>query len=252
MKPMLRILVALSALPALVATVDSHADERGAPAPAEQPAGGLPQSLARPGPQAALKVGFGLGAGVVYSGVSLTDTMSGAVPIQLDLGWRFLPEFYAGIYGQFAPVFRKNDPVTCPAGFSCASQDWRVGIEAEVHFRPLRFDPYIGLGVGYEILHSTASGTTPLPNTAAAAGVDVSATDRGREFVSVTLGIDWRFGRMFGVGPFISASAGEYNVHTGTQSVTVPGAPAMSSPLPDVGHAGHELATLGLRGTFSP
>ncbi len=68
----------------------------GAVEPSTQPA---PDYAAPRGPVVGLKLGYGMGAGVVYSGVTLIDTMSGALPIQLVAGWRFLPQLYAGLYG---------------------------------------------------------------------------------------------------------------------------------------------------------
>jgi hypothetical protein len=196
-----------------------------------------------------------VGAGSVYSGLTLFDTMAGAVPIQVGLGWRFIPQFYAGVYGQFAPIFRKHDPVTCPDGFTCASEDWRVGVEAEYHFLPSsRFDPYLGGGFGYEVLHSSAAGQVPVSVgiTTAMGNASGSAIDRGWEFGSLTLGFDWRVEHWVGIGPYISASVGEYNVHTGTQTVGVGGTQVMSGPVPDVTHEVHALGSIGMRGTFGP
>lgn len=219
----------------------------------EQPSTAAPERAARkPGPEIGLRVGYALGGGVIYSGLTLSDTMNGAVPIQLDVLWRFLPELYAGIYGQFAPVFRKNDPTACPENFSCSSQDWRFGVEGEYHFLPrIDLNPYVGLGAGYEILHSTASGATPIPTSlgSVSGNANVSSIDRGWEFASFIVGFDWRLTAMLNIGPYLSGSIGEFDVHSGTETLSA-GGESQSTPLPAVTHAAHELASLGIRGTF--
>src|SRR5580658_9419437 len=71
---------------------------------------------ARLGLQAGVRLAYTDGLGVIYQGLNLSDAASGALPLLLDVGWRFLPELYVGVYGQFAPVFLKTYPATCPAG----------------------------------------------------------------------------------------------------------------------------------------
>ncbi len=76
--------------------------------------------------------------------------------------------------------------------------------------------------------------------------------DRGWEFANLTLGFDARINRGVGIGPFISASLSEYNVHTGNQSASVAGMQVANMPVPPVEHAMHELYFAGIRGTFNP
>lgn len=212
--------------------------------------------MARRGPQMGVRVGYTAGTGIVYSGLDVHDASSGALPITVDLGWRFLPQLYAGLYGAFAPVFLKNNPVSCPGDFDCNAQNWRFGVQVDYHFMPRsRLDPYVGLGGGYEILHTNVNGVSPVPlPTGGAAPGHVSAgiIDRGWEFANLTLGFDARIDSMVGVGPYVSGSLNEYNVHTGTQSVTVGNTQVSNAPLPDVDHGLHELFTAGVRGTFNP
>jgi hypothetical protein len=210
---------------------------------------------ARRGPQLGLRVGYAAGTGIVYSGLNVHDASSGALPVTVDLGWRFLPQLYAGVYGSFAPVFTKGNPVSCPAGFDCNAQDWRFGLQVDYHFLPRsRLDPYVGLGGGYEVLHTNANGPVVVPTPLGNAPGNASAgiIDRGWEFAALTLGFDARINDVVGVGPYISGSLGEYGVHTGTQSVTVAGMQVQNGPSPDVNHGLHELFTAGLKGTFNP
>ncbi len=210
--------------------------------------------VAKPGLQFGLRTGVIEGTGVVYSGLNLRDASSAAIPIIADLGWRIIPQLYVGAYGQFAAVITKNN-VNCPDGFDCAAQDWRFGIGADFHFLPSsRFDPYVGLSSGYEILHSSATGNVPIPTPLGSVNGFVSghAIDRGWEFANLSVGFDYRAADFFGFGPFLSASIGEYNVRTGSQVVTVGGAQVQNTFLPNVSHGTHELFFAGIRGTFNP
>jgi hypothetical protein len=212
-------------------------------------------TAARLGPQLGIRAGYSAGTGIVYSGLDVSDASNGAIPVTVDLGWRFRPWIYAGLYGSFAHVFTKNNPVSCPGNFDCNSQDWRFGAEVDFHYLPhSALDPYVGLGSGYEILHTNVNGQVPVPTLAgpmtgfASAGI----IDRGWEFLNLTLGFDARIADWVGVGPYVSASLNQYNVHTGTQSVTVAGMQVQNVPSPDVQHGLHELFTAGVRGTFNP
>jgi hypothetical protein len=207
------------------------------------------------GLQLGARFGYGGGTGIVYSGLSVTDASNGGLPIIVDLGVRALPQLYVGLYGQFAPIFTKNNPVSCPDGFDCTTQQWRFGVEADYHFVPRsKLDPYIGLGSGYEILHTSVNGTVPVPTPLGTATGNVHAgiIDRGWEFANLTLGFDARLNHVVGVGPFVSASISEYGVHDGTQVVAVGGTTVSNTPIPEVTHGVHELYFAGVRGTFNP
>jgi hypothetical protein len=201
------------------------------------------------------RVGYAAGTGIVYSGLTVHDASNGGLPIIVDAGWRFLPQLYAGLYGQYSPIFVKNNPVSCPGNSDCNAQDWRFGVEVDYHFVPrIRIDPYIGLSGGYEILHTNVHATVPVPTPAGIATGNASAsiTDRGWEFVALTLGFDARINREVGLGPFVSASLSEYGIHTGTQTVNVAGAQVANMPTPDVSHGLHEIYIAGVRGTINP
>jgi hypothetical protein len=218
-------------------------------------AGTAAVALSASAAQLGARVGYAFGSGVVYQGLSIVDGSHGAMPLIGDLGWRFLPQLYAGLYGQYSPVFTKTNDVECFQGFTCASQDYRFGVEVDYHPVPrTRFDPYVGLAGGYEILHTHVSGPTvaPTPGGYVPANVDASVIDRGWEFASLVVGFDGRVDPAVGVGLFVQASLGEYNVHTGTQTLSVDGNTLASNPVPDVNHGLHELYLVGVRATFNP
>jgi hypothetical protein len=212
-------------------------------------------NMANRGLQFGARVGYQYGSGIVFTGFSLDDGSRGAMPLVVDVGWRFLPQLYVGLYGQYAPVFLRTNNVSCFEGFTCAAQDYRMGGEADFHFLPRSpYDPYVGLGVGYEILHTHVSGPVlvPTPGGVVPANTDVSITDRGMEFGTIYIGFDWRVDPRVGVGLYASASLNEYNVHSGTQNVFVNGTQVSSGPIPDVNHGTHEFYSAGVRGTFNP
>lgn len=217
--------------------------------------GGYRRHAANTGLQVGARVGYGGGAGIVYSGLGVHESSGGGVPIIVDLGVRALPQLYAGIYGGFAPIFVKTNPVSCPNGFDCNTQQWRFGVQFDYHFVPsARLDPYVGLGGGYEVLHSNVSGGVPVPTPLGTVAGNASASiiDRGWEFATLTLGFDARFNRAVALGPFVSGSLNEYGVHSGTQVVTVASSQVAANPVPAVNHGLHELFFGGLRGTFNP
>jgi hypothetical protein len=211
--------------------------------------------MANTGLQVGIRTGYGGGSGDVYRGLGVRDASTGGIPIIVDLGYRALPELYAGIYGGFAPIFTKNNPVSCPGDLDCKTDQWRFGVQFDFHYIPSsRFDPYIGLGGGYEILHTNVSGgiAVPTPLGSFPGNVNATITDRGWEFANLTFGFDARFSRAVALGPFISGSLSEYGVHSGTQVVTVAGNQVAATPVPNVNHGLHELYFAGLRGTFNP
>jgi hypothetical protein len=235
-------------VPAVAAAQDAQQET---PAPSRGPSA----YMANTGLQLGVRVGYSVGAGDVYSGLDVTDASYGQLPIQVDLGARLLPLLYVGAYGQLAPNFTKSNATSCPTGLDCNAQDWRFGLEADLHFLPrTRLDPYVGLSGGYEVLHTSESGNpmVPLPTGGAVnAPVSVSITDRGWEFAALTLGFDARIDRVVGVGPFVQASINEFDVHSGNETVTVAGMQTTTN-LPQVTQAVHTIFTAGLRGTFNP
>ncbi len=202
---------------------------------------------AKRGLQLGARAAYSVGTGVVYSSFDVNDGSHGAVPIIVDLGARILPEFYIGLYGQYAFVIPKTNAVSCPQGFDCTVRDWRFGIEADYHFLPRsRFDPYIGGTFGYEILHNHVTGTVPVPTPGGTVpgSVDASVTDRGWEFAGITLGSDFRIDRHAALGVFFLATLGQYNVRSAETKVAV-GPTTIAQPTPDVSHGAHELFMLG-------
>ena len=177
--------------------------------------------------------------------MKLSDAIKGMIPVEIDAGYRITPDVYVGLSFQYGLGVVNNstnpecrgDPRFSPTGqsLSCSSRDLRLGANAQVHLAPGHsFDPWLGLGVGYEWLRFDVSG--PLIN----ATVDAAAS--GLEFANVQLGWDIVAARDVAVGPFIGVSLGHY------RSISMTG-PAVY-PTEVTNEALHEWLEFGLRGAF--
>jgi hypothetical protein len=132
--------------------------------------------------------------GSAAQGTKLSDLVVGVVPTWLDLGYMVTPHLMLGLYGELA---------TLP---DFETTRFRVGIQAQYHTVPLSWlDPWAGIAIGYESLKITETVFTGLTSEA-----EFSQTLKGMEFANLQGGVDFRFGSMFGVGPFVSLSLGEY------------------------------------------
>lgn len=190
--------------------------------------------------EAGLRAGLGLPIGNAVgprtgapTGTSLSDLVAWAVPLQLDAGARVGPVF-VGLYLSYA--FGKPGSAFDSASTRSAN-DVRVGFEALWHFAPEgKVDPWVGLGVGYEWLNLSVSGPS---------GGAVNASFRGFEWVNVQVGVDFRLGRYFRLGPFLQARVGQYDSGS-IGIVNVQGAEASGSgDLPS--KAAHAWIDLGVR-----
>ncbi|RYZ39477.1 MAG: hypothetical protein EOO71_19990 [Myxococcaceae bacterium] len=220
----------------------------------------------RIGPEFAVSGNVGLGAGYVYKdglssagtveSLKITDSAKVSIPVIVEVGFRATPRFYLGVWGSWEKVFTKENPLSCPTGFDCSTQQWRFGPEVRYHLSPMGgFDPWIGLGVGLEFLKSHVQGTTQVPvapGVVVPAEVDTRVTDKGPTFARLTLGGDIRVTRAFSVGPIITASIGSYTVRTGTQTLNITGVGERPGTLARVDDGFHGLFTVGLRLAILP
>jgi hypothetical protein len=186
------------------------------PAPAGPPESGI---------SIGLSVGYGLPMGNVSATQAMTDVFSGALPIQLDLGYRFTPNLYLGGFFQYSIGFTSstlNERCVANLWTGCSASDMQFGATFVYTFLPYStFAPYAGLGVGWEILSVNYSGTAQ----------SVSESVSGFQFARFTLGGDFRVGSTFRVGPFASFSLGQFSGGTITEQAL------------------HEWLQFGLKGT---
>jgi hypothetical protein len=185
-----------------------------------------------------VRAGYGIPLGTAGDNTNLSDQIKGIVPLWADLGYRFDPNWYLGAFFQFGFGFVPSNAgagAVCVPGVSCSVNDLRFGLNVHYHFLPAdTFDPWLGVGAGYEILNLSAS----------APGTSVSASTRGFEFGNVQLGLDFRISPAFAVGPFATFTIAQFS----DNSASVNGQ--------DLGAAGytnkgiHEWVIFGVRGVF--
>jgi hypothetical protein len=153
-----------------------------------------------------LRIGFALPAGSVSTGDSLKSNLSNMVPIWLDAGYRFNPKLYAGAYFQWAPASVSDD--VCSKDLSCSAYDIRLGANVLWHFKWIAgegkwagpFDPWVGVGTGYE---------SAITHVSTATGAKSHESNRAFEFANLQLGADW-VSDPFHVGAFFSLAIAEY------------------------------------------
>lgn len=181
------------------------------------------------------RLGFALPLGNGVQDGKMSDALNGAVPVIVDLGYRINPHFYIGAYGQAGYGLPAND--SCgKSGVSCSAQSYRLGVNAHYHFTPeASFDPWIGVGTGYEWLHQSAEG----------GGLTASSTFSGFEIVNVQVGGDYHLSPNASIGPFASFALSQYS----NQSAALNGQDAQIPS--SIEHTAlHEWLTIGIKGTF--
>jgi hypothetical protein len=189
---------------------------------------------ARVGFQMDMRTGYSLPMGHLAQGEKMSDLVSGQVPFVVDLGAKVIPELFLG--GYFGLSFGGAGGATkaaCDAtGGSCTGIAVQLGIEAQYQIIPAGLaDPWIGYGFGFEslALSETVGGTSN------------SLSYGGFEFARLSAGVDFRVNRVFGVGPFVDWSLGQYStISQGSVSQDIPNT------------ATHQWLTLGARFVFFP
>lgn len=164
---------------------------------------GLPAARAQVPPKPSPLQGVDIGArvawaiptGDAFAGQSLGGELNGALPLQLDLGYRFDRHFWAGFDLSFAPASLKS----CGAAGSCSGRDTRVGLQVAYRLdRQGSLRPWLGLGVGYEWLHLDRSPAVP------------AFTLSGFEWVNLQLGGDFALNPRIWMGPFLTVALGGF------------------------------------------
>jgi hypothetical protein len=174
----------------------------------------------------------------------MTNSFNGQLPLWLDAGYRISPELYVGGFLQFAVIFPVNNTTTgCgQMGVSCGGNDINAGIDVHYHFMPkTSFDPWVGVGVGYEWLNYSAS------QGSQSAGTQLT----GWQFVNFQLGGDYKIAPNVGIGPFVMLSLGQYDSYSFSGAAQAAlqqvGAPTSGD---FTNKAMHEWLTFGVRGTY--
>lgn len=232
--------VTLAAVPALAddapATSTTEASATATPAPAAAGGGSS-------GVEVGLRLGYALPMGSVAKAPDpvgeqkLGDLVKGAIPIWLDVGYRLNPNIYLGAYFQYGIVsINKDSPANSAcnkSGVDCSASSMTFGVMGAYHIMPDQtFDPWVGLGVGYEMLSGKAS----------AGGVESKSSFSGLQFANLQVGGDYRVNKNLGIGPFVSFAIGQYGSCTSD--------PGGKDCFQGVDKAMHEWLTIGVRGAY--
>jgi len=203
----------------------------------------------------ALPMGTDTGAGTTpdpsgltttYVDIPLSDEVSGKLPILVEVGYEVSPKIALGVFVQYGHQFVKSGgQFGCPTGSACSSHDIEIGIQAQYHFSlGQAVDPWLGLGVGYEFVSYSYSGSTTDPVTNMTTPFNSDGTEKGPQYLRLQGGVDWSVGDSFSIGPVVSLSVGKYTGYTSSYTDQ----PNMSGDIPFP--ATHEWLTIGAKGTF--
>jgi hypothetical protein len=197
-------------------------------------------------PLTALALPFGAATG------GRRDALSGRygwhwVPLDLGLGAKIVEELYLGAYFSLGVGYEGKDSHTkarCEAGedvsddVSCSSVSVHVGVEARYGFSPGEaMNGWIGYGFGVTTGSQSISDAGRYSETTTVSGLDVARLSGG---------LDFRFKRGFGMGPYGVVSVGRY-LHTRTE---IREDVAFSGDIAD--KAFHAWLSLGLRLVIFP
>jgi outer membrane autotransporter protein len=195
-----------------------------------------------------LRAAYGVPLGTAGDGSRLNQLTSGAVPVQLDVGWRFDEHWLAGGYFSWGPAMTARSAKRDLAAQGATEIDGhavqRIGVQGIYTALPnARLAPWVGLGLGYEW---TRYAQARLETSTGSADAEIGM---GGFEASLQAGADYRLSARWTVGPFASLSFGQYREHVAdvdvrTGTVRDPGTTKVS----DKGI--HEWLQLGVRGTF--
>ncbi|MCY1015052.1 hypothetical protein [Pyxidicoccus sp. MSG2] len=136
---------------------------------------------------------------------SLRHVFTSAIAPQVDLGWFFSPNLYAGGYFQYGPAKTYEDNCLHEER-NCRGTLMRVGFDVNYHFSPeATFSPWLGVGAGYEV---ATDHTVRGPS-----GKNVF---EGFELAHAQAGLDLQVTRAIRVGPYALWTAGVYSKRTST------------------------------------
>jgi hypothetical protein len=184
------------------------------------------------GVELGLRIGYALPVGSIeLGGPALHDIFSGVLPIWIDAGYRLSPHWLFGAYFQYGVGFLQDFRFCSFASTGCDGSDVTFGAQVHYHVLPTRsFDPWVGAGVGYEILNYEL-------------GRDFTRQGfNGVQFFVGQAGLDFKGTPKWGIGPMIATSVGMFS----SCSQYYPGDCSIGGPSLSL----HAWVTLGLRGAY--
>ena len=149
-----------------------------------------------------VRAAYGLPVGDAVKDGSLSDAVGTTVAPQVDLSYFFTRQLSLGGYFQYGLA---QGPDNCNDTTDCSSRVLRFGVDLNYHFAQDAFiAPWVGVGVGYE------SASVELGEGGSVGKSNVRGFDLGHAH----FGVDFQFTRSIAVGPYISASVGQYSKQT--------------------------------------
>jgi len=188
------------------------------------------------GPVFGVRAGFGLPYGATAQREpEVKDLVERKVPFEIELGYRVTRRVWAQVHFELAPASPAR--ALCAAGTSCSASDVRFGVMMLLRLLPgARLDPWIGAGVGVEVLN--AEGLD------AASRVRTEWSWAGVELPFVEAGADLRIADRIGFGPWISYSFARFT----SESAQAAGAATTSGGVH--GRTVHHWLSGGLQATL--
>ena len=185
-----------------------------------------------------LRAGYAIPMGSAVKNGDLNQFASGAVPFQLDVDWRFGPQWAAGGYFTYGPTFVASDMKDHleSIGVSDVSGHFlqRVGAQVSYHFPSGgRAAPWLGIAAGYE-WNRYADGKDALGDAEVGLKGWEGAIQGGADF--------WSLDRVT-IGPYGMFGMGQYSDVT-----TTTGGNDSSQSIGD--QAMHQWFQFGLRGSW--
>jgi outer membrane protein len=199
-----------------------------------------------------MRLGLGVplgkaGEDVLGAQRDVSDLTPWRAPIWIDVGYRASEVTTVGVYVQVG-VGGNGD--AC-AG-ECDWSDIRVGAQGQWRLAPgASVDPWLGVGVGYESLSfrtlQVVDVFDPEGGNAGQASVRTSERLAGPELL-LQGGVDFRVEDWLSIGPYASATLGQYLSDDFKCRPNVGGCPESSLS----GSGFHSWLGIGLRGSYAP
>ena len=136
--------------------------------------------------------GYSQGGGKLGGGLRNLEDVSGpGAAVELDLGYRIIPELSVGAYGTFSK-YQHGDTIDSDTDVLGAT----AGVQAAWHIRPDRsIDPWVSLGAGWKGLWLN-------PNQGKVTSL------QGFDLARLQLGVDYRLSEDIAITPVVGGSLG--------------------------------------------
>jgi hypothetical protein len=143
--------------------------------------------------------GYAQGVGDIASGRSTLHDVSGpGGAVELDIGYRIMPQLMIGVYG-YGAQYARGDVLSDGTDVRSAA----AGVQANWHFRPdYRIDPWVGLGTGWKGLWLSPD-------------VGKNTSLQGLELARVQVGADYRISPEVAITPVLGADVSMFLTENG-------------------------------------